>query len=261
MNKMEIINSLNKIEFPVLLKYVNLSKLIDLLISGSFYFTRLDHFEDKSEAISQRQLAKSFEHNIKFTRSFINELSLESRQRLYFASCWFGAKRESVGMWNLYSDSNSVALRFKIKDFNFLWQNNFIKVKPSREKIDKIYINKIEYKDYFDINDALSFKDENKILGFHKDKSFEHEKEVRVLIKMFSQKRIGNSRIEIENNNVEYYKIKNTKIKTIPFEIIFHPKMSFWQKENIKKLIKKYGYSKIECMDSELMKLLNPINN
>lgn len=256
---MEIKNQLNKEDFPVLFKFIDLSKLIDFLITGKFHFTRLDYFEDKSEAISQRQLAKSFEHNIPFPFQIFPEIAIEIRQKSYFASCWFGANRESVAMWNLYSDINSVALRFNFDDFNSIWEKENIQISPSFKKIDKIYINKMVYKDYFNINDALTFKNENNIIGFHKDKSFEHEKEVRILIKMITKRNSPTNFEYIENKSVEFYKIKNIKIKTIPFEIVFHPKMHDWQKENIKKLILKYKYKNIKCTDSEIKKLLSII--
>ncbi len=254
---MKIINDLDIEKYPCLIKFMDLTKLLDFIMTGAFHFTRLDHFEDKLEAISQRQLVKYFEHQIKLPFSLIKELPIEKRQKFYFASCWFAASRESVGMWNLYSNSDSIALRFNADDFITMWKNELIKVTPSRNRIDRIYINSVEYKNYLEKKDALSFKDENKIIGFHKDKSFEHEKEVRVLIKMITVKRIGNNIETLEDSPVDFYKIKYKNIKLIPFEIIFHPKMQNWKKENIETILFKYGFKNVKCKNSELEKMLN----
>lgn len=256
---MEIKNKLTIDQNSSILRYMDLPKLLDFLRTGSFHFTRLDNFIDKSEAISQRQLAKYLKYIIEVPDSNKMELDLDTRQKRYFALCWFSANRESFGMWNSYSNTSSVALKISFGNFNSLWIEKNLKFSPSSNWIDSIHINKISYKDYLSELGVEGFKDEVKIMGFQKDESFSHEKEIRVLIKCKGKIKIVNKIKYLKNNPILYFRVIPKNIKSISLQIIFHPMMEEWQKVNIKDLVKTYGYEKIQCIDSEVSKLLIPI--
>lgn len=258
---MKIHNKLtNTTGYPNLLRFMDLTKLLDFLITGTFHFTRLDQFEDKSEGISRQQLAKFFEHDISITAERKRELPLIDRQKRYFATCWFSGIRESVGMWNLYSNSSSIALKIPITTFTSIWKEANLNFSTAEKWIDHIYINQIFYKDYFSALDVDNFKEETKIIGFQKDDCFEHEKEVRVLIKVKGQVEGKKEKLLYKEAPLPFIKIKIANIKSLKLQILFHPLMANWQKENIKNLISEYGYKNITCIDSEVTKLLNIIS-
>ncbi|MBS1495085.1 MAG: DUF2971 domain-containing protein [Bacteroidetes bacterium] len=251
---MELKNNLLDVkEFPYVVRFLNLPKLLDLLISEKLYFSRLDSFKDKSEAISHQQLIKLLYPKIFFV-SPKKEMDLEKRQRSYFATCWFGSKRESFAMWNLYSDSSSVAIKYKLRNFNKLWELNNIEFDCDSDWINRIFIDKMIYKDY--LNEKEITKDtRHGIMGLYKDQSYSDEKEVRVLIKCKGRITQGKQKLTWEEQNVNAIKLALVNLKDVPFEILFHPEMKETHKRNIEDLVKKYNFQNVECKDSELSKL------
>jgi hypothetical protein len=243
--------------FTSLMRFMSFNKLLDFLITGSFHFTRLCDFEDKSEAISQRQLAKHFNHDLEFKPSYKKELNYKTRQKRYFANCWFSSVRESIGMWSIYSDRTSVALKIDYHDFMKLWSEENIEVKKNRNWISHIYINKVFYKNFLSSEDIMRFKDETKIIGFQKDVSYAHEKEVRALIKCHGIL----DHEKFEDHKVQFIKMNFKNLSGLSLQLIFHPLMNDWEKNNLKTLIDKYEYKNISCIDSEVTPLLKGLEN
>ena len=239
-------------DYQTLMRYMDISKFLDFLITGSFHFTRLADFEDKSEAISQRQLIKYFKHDIDLGITKKSELKLGDRQKRYFANCWFSGKRESIGMWSIYANRSSIALKISFDDFMSFWTVENLTVNKAKEWIDHIYIDRVYYKNYLSGKDILKFKDETKIIGFQKDVSYEHEKEIRVLLKCCGIR----EEVLFSTQNIFNFKIKPLNIIDVPIKLIFHPLMSDWEKGNIKQLIKKYDFLNIQVCDSEVSPLL-----
>lgn len=253
---MEIVNKLKNIEdIQYIHRFIDFPKLLDLIISGEFYFARLDQFNDKSEAISKQQLIKHLYPRMWTSEPEKKELKLKTRQRRYFATCWFSRDRESFSMWNLYSNPTSVSIKYDIKDFMKLWTEKNIELSINIDFINRLYIGKIEYKNYLD-RKAI-FDKKRDVTGLYKDKSYKDENEIRVLFKCK-----GN--ITNENGNklllskvcASGLRLKLKNFKKVPFSLVFHPQMKEVHKDNIKKMIKKFGYSNISFSDSELTKLL-----
>lgn len=253
---MEIINKLDGNNINKIFRFIDLPKLLDLIISAEYYFARLDTFNDKSEAISKQQLIKHLYPNMWKTEPEKKELELKTRQKRYFATCWFSRDRESFAMWNLYSDKTSVAIVYKHTDFLKLWTEENLSLNINNDFISRLYIGKIEYKDYLDGKSI--FKKKKEVIGFFKDKSYLEENEIRVLFKckgsIKSQKGIIK---KLEKACGLGLRVKLINFKKIPFSILFHPQMREVQKENIKKLINKFKYNNISFEDSELSRLLN----
>lgn len=251
---MEISNKLiNRSKYDYLIRFISLSKLLDLLINQAFSFTRLDFFKDKSEAISNQQLIKHLYPKLWNSENTKKELELKIRQQRYFASCWFGSDRESFSMWNLYSDSSSVALRYKVDDYKLLWEKDNMIFNIEEDWINRVYISEIDYKNYLS---KEVFKDKKEVIGLYKDESYKSEQEVRVLIKCKGSINKRNKKY-FKDLNLEKIIIKPKNIKEIPFTVLFHPEMHDIHKLNIKKLVEKYEFENIRCSDSELTKLLN----
>lgn len=244
-NSWDYVNRLSiKNENENLIRFIDIHKLISFLSSSEFNFTRIDKFNDKLEAISEMQLAQ--ELNLLLDANRIREeQNLIDRQMSYYALCWFLNHRESIAMWDLYSNSSSVALKINIKEFNEIWE--YIINDKSLVPVNRIYVNRVQYIDFKSNNILKIFNENEKVLGFHKDISFEHEKEVRVLIKCRKK----------PNSKIDNFKIKSEKIRNIKIDLIFHPEMEEWKKDNIKKLVKNYQFENITCKNSELEMFYN----
>ena len=106
----------------LLWKYLDIHKFLHFINTKSLFLTRLDKFEDVYEGITEELLLKKrISHD--FASRGISEVSkvldysydikITELQRSQFVNCWFKSSRESVGMWNLYSNSDSVAICLK----------------------------------------------------------------------------------------------------------------------------------------------------
>lgn len=258
-------------EDSFLWRYIDVSKLLSFLINKSFFFTRLDRFEDKQEGITLKHLFyKKLRIETEMDAIFDNvrnnisievggdkmnkiDEEVEQIQKSNFANCWFVAKEysESVAMWNLYSSPNSVAIKIKYSDFKEkLLENGF---SGNGRTLDIIcgsikYVNFLNPK--FDEIDSV----------FLKDLSFKHENEFRLVLKK-----------EFEATPVEYHpkihrkrseklheineplglNLELNEFEKYNFEIVFHPKSQDWIKNDIKKLLQNIKVD-LKCNDSLL---------
>lgn len=230
--------------------YFDFHKFLSLFIEESIFFSRMDKMEDVNEGISLNQLLLKYGEEVEIINANKNKLNskrsempLKIRQQKYFISCWLTHHRESVAMWNAYSDENGIALKFKASDLiNAIVENT--NNTNENKKMKTLYHGKISYKDFFNPSDRMKLKDEVRIIGFQKDLSFEHEKEYRFLIKQNTHK--------FKEDDIPFVKMKIEEFKKLKFDFIFHPKMEPWKKENIKSVINALGSKSITVKDSEL---------
>jgi hypothetical protein len=230
--------------------YFDFHKFLSFAIEGSVFFSRMDKMEDVNEGISLNQLLLKYGEElerqiVKQNRqnSEKKEMPLEKRQKTYFISCWLEHHRESVAMWNTYSNNDGIAIKVISNELI-----NAVKVNNDHtndnEKMKTLYHGKIVYKDFLNSNDRLHLKDEVKIIGFQKDLSFEHEKEYRFLIKQDFHTYV--------EEEIQFVKLKLENFKELKFDLIFNPKMEEWKERNIKSILKSLKVSNIEPKNSEL---------
>jgi hypothetical protein len=201
----------------------------------------MDKFEDVLEGVPYEILITERSMNniegfslsefiLDYNELLFNGLSISTRidsilkiQKSHFVSCWFSQQRESMAMWNLYSNSDSVAIKIpfgKLKEF----------YKPDLQNIENVeyYCGRVSYQDFRTINQNSIYKlSELGNIGLRKDLSFSHEAEVRFIVKKNNTKDeiIGIDSLPLDFNDVD-------------LKVISHPKMSEWKKENIKSLLK-----------------------
>ena len=182
----------------VLWRFMDFTKFVSLLKTKSLFFTRADKFQDPFEGA--KGLLKNKIKWDKFYKEFFvqaiktvpggsglkkteQELSKEARRLLgqlngsgereikeNFINCWHENRYESEAMWKLYTSSldQGVAIKTTSKRlYKSLYRNPNIK------------IGKINYLDY-----SSNFADINGSF-WYKRKSFEHEKEVRAILREF----------------------------------------------------------------------------
>lgn len=221
-------------------------KLISFITSKSLMLSRFDRFEDTNEGISKNQLAKQYaahdsEYQYQIQQS--KELQIDVRQKRIFASCWFSGARESVAMWNLYASEGGVAVRIRVPELLDAFQSdNLLFENP--DDIGSIYHGRVAYKNFFDYSDIEGFKDETRVIGFQKDLSFEHEKEYRFLVR---------HRYEDPSEDfLPYVKIGLRNFSSLQFEILSHPRMAPWQRENIQGILSHFDTTNFHFGESEL---------
>lgn len=241
-------------ENEYLWKYMTLQKFLSCLLNHQFHYAPLDQMEDMYEGINARHLSRLLFHqdnqNDGFTdtnhpfyervvRMKPEEKKFLDSQKCEYVTCWITGKRESAGMWNLYSEPGGVALRITYKNFvNIL--NEKSTFEPG-ESIKGIAYGLVVYKNFVDRREveALDFK--VKKPAFRKDLSFEHEREFRVCISLrepLPDDRRGISQIL-------------TDFETLPIDVVLHPKSGAWQNENVKRLIGAFAPS-CKQVNSEL---------
>jgi hypothetical protein len=265
--KIEFANETEIPEDAYLWRYLDLHKFLSFVIGKSLFFSRLDKFEDKLEGISlihlyYKNLKSEMDNHPAFDdmrQMFsINNLSgemeqidkeISKTQEFNFANCWVISKShsESVAMWNLYSQPNSVAIKIKYKDFKSLLQKNGLNPTTTTRESD-IICSPVRYIDFQNSN-----QEQQKIKGirdsvFFKDISFKHEAEFRIIIREQPYEKppikyrppVPKRVIEYKYNEKVNYPGINMELINFddyPFEVIHHPKSQDWAKENVAKIL------------------------
>jgi hypothetical protein len=224
-------------------RYFDIHKLLNFIKQKSIRFTRMDQFEDALEGIPFETLERFAKINneqklnlasiilepnrsLLFTNSkiFGRIDQIIHIQSSHFVSCWFFEERESMAMWNLYSNSDGVALKIP---FGKLKDN--LKPKIVESNIEDYFCGKVVYQDFRNQN-PYSKNGLSKLgkVSLRKDISFSHEKEVRFIVKTNPKNSESILGIESEKFN----------LKELDLKVVCHPRMKDWKKENIRQLLK-----------------------
>lgn len=247
-------------ENDLLWRYIDLHKLIDLATNLELHFTRIDQFPDPFEGvtyklIAQRYYAKSThmtnpsidkktreEHNLK-NKELLENYKIESlnKQKSQFINCWIRSNRESIAMWNLYSNRDSVAIKVKARNLIDYFKRN-IELQPLYYPRYNFICGSVNY---LRLNPFDPFQKPQlpKYSSFKKDVAYDFEKEYRFLIITPAS--------EIDSNP-EFIRYNITKNFIELIEIVCHPEMEKWKFENMKKLCKKIGLSEPNKSKTEM---------
>ncbi|HFR4167567.1 TPA: DUF2971 domain-containing protein [Bacillus cereus] len=153
-------------------RYMSFEKFVSLLEERALFFVRSNKFRDTYEGIfpkkTQERVFRS--DNPPEVNQLNREFFMKHRESITI-NCWHMNEFESAAMWDLYiNNSQGIAIQSTISDL----KNSF------RESEERIYIGEILYLDYTKDDIAVGYGD-----GYsqylRKRKSFEHEKEVRVI--------------------------------------------------------------------------------
>jgi hypothetical protein len=159
-------------------RYMDFAKFMNLLELESMFFLRGDLFLDSYEGTVPRRVIE----NLKIYSASTNEdvpidTSMQdtifnvyhSLRQHVFVNCWHMNDYESAAMWDVYGK----------QDYGIAIKTTFINLKESFNSADDtVYISKVKYVDY---------SKDNVLQGhmlspfLHKRKSFEHEKELRII--------------------------------------------------------------------------------
>jgi hypothetical protein len=223
-------------------RFMDLSKLLFVLVHEALRFVRLDLLEDKFEGyipkgniivptdltdIPPDQQTLTVEKRNKNNRN----LARNARQSI-FVNCWHINEHESAAMWKVYLQSaEGVAIR-----------STFGRLKDSlRNAPQKVEIGKVEYLDYQTARVDTAIIDRT-ALGMRKRKSFEYEQELRA-IHWDGTEATDIDRGTREGNSKEFIPIP-VHVDTLLETVFVAPTSRPSYKLLIKSVLEKYGFDK-----------------
>lgn len=225
----------------VLWRFMDFTKYVSLISTGKIFFSRSDLFNDPYEGAKgiKRKKKQWDDHYIKFFKEVIEnpppgyknqksekQVAKRAKELLKsidqtgqdnlkktFISCWHENDFESEAMWNLYTTNSKEGIAIK---------TSYKKLYNSLSKNPDIQIGRINYIDYskrfVGINDSFWFK----------RKSFQHEREVRAIIKDL-------------NHKDEFGKLIEVKLSTLIEEVYVSPNSQSWFKDLVQETTNGYG--------------------
>jgi len=222
----------------ILWRYMDFTKFVSMLDSGSLYFTRADKFEDKFEGVYPKRSISNFSgaYAQKLIESGSSKDEAEVRVRsalehfsLHRATiavnCWHKNIHESAAMWKLYlSSSEGVAVKTR-----------FSRLKDSfPAEGSEVNIGEVSYLDY----DAAHIDFKNAFEPFLcKRMSFEHEKEVRAVI--WRSDLVGKKLAEIDEEFGHGLEVP-CDIRLLIEEIYVSPTSMSWFKKLVESVAAKF---------------------
>ncbi|KIX22104.1 hypothetical protein SY27_05420 [Flavobacterium sp. 316] len=209
-------------------KYLDLSKFLDMLLSKKLFMSRSDKFEDQYEGTFSEptfeEIKKIAVNNPKFLDYY------KSHREKVVISSWHANEYESFAMWQIFTKNNEgLAIQSTI---------GRIKEALKSEKHFEQYIGEVNYIDYK--KEYIPF-DDTFFPFLFKRKSFQYEREIRIISD------VSNSKISINDG----LKI-DVDINQLIEKIYIHPKSENWYKNLVIEMVQKLGYAiTIEKSDLE----------
>ncbi len=237
---MQLVNYLQQ-ELPknaLITRYVDIHGFLYFITQSKLRFARLDSFEDINEGFTLVNAASlnnvvhqdklKMAEQIKERNRRLQE-DFKHQQQNLFACCWYMGGKESVAMWNLYSNPDSVAIRFYADELIKLV--NKITLKEAKG-FSKLMYGLVEYIDLSEVEkeEIRNKLKQHQCTGFVKDNSFSHEQEFRFI----AEKNTDNTHDTLE------FEICLGELESINFQVISHPKMEDWKIRNILNVLKCY---------------------
>jgi hypothetical protein len=225
-------------------RYFDIHKFIHLLQTKTVRFTRMDMFEDPQEGIP---ISAFVTHAEKFNLRLIEDKPLgelilndtqlknvpdplrkelntiNAIQKSSFLTCWFAEQRESVAMWNLYSNDDGVAIKIPFGKLS-----RQLKIEKD-DNTSAYYGGRLVYQDFKSIYKSTDDKKVGKV-ALRKDYSFSHESEFRFVVRT-KDHHLAIAGIDSQPMN----------LKTLGMQVICHPRMPAWKQQNVKNLLAAAG--------------------
>ncbi|RDI09793.1 hypothetical protein [Flavobacterium sp. AG291] len=209
-------------------KYMDLSKFLDMLLCRQMFMSRSDKFEDQYEGTfsepTYEELKKLSENNPEFLDYH------KTHRKNVVISSWHINEYESFAMWQIFTKNNEgLAIQSTI--------GRMQEALAPENRYD-MYIGAVNYIDYKKEYVPL----DNAFFPFlFKRKSFQYEREVRIISDLSSQNIYINEGIKA-----------NVDINKLIDKIYIHPKSENWYKNLVIQLMQQLGFDfTIEKSDLE----------
>lgn len=199
-------------------KYMDLSKLIDLLLSRKMFMSRSDKFEDQYEGTFSEPTYEEIKRLSADNPEFLHYYK-QHREQVVISS-WHLNEYESFAMWQIFTQSQEgLAIQSTIGRL----QKAFAPETQFRQ-----YIGEVNYIDYK--KEYIPF--DNAFFPFlFKRKSFQYERELRIItdVSDFDMKIDNGLKIDVD-------------ICQMIERIYIHPKSENWYKNLVIELVKRLGF-------------------
>ena len=208
-------------------KYLDLSKFLDMLLSQQLFMSRSDKFEDQYEGTFSEptfeEIKKIAANNPKFLDYYTSH-----REKVVISS-WHINEYESFAMWQIFTKNNE----------GLAIQSTIGRLKEALRPENRIeqYIGNVNYIDYK--KEYIPF-DDTFFPFLFKRKSFQYEREVRIISDVSAQNISVNEGLKI-----------NVDLNQLIEKIYIHPKSENWYKKLVIELVSKLDF-KIEIEKSDL---------
>ncbi len=209
-------------------KYLDLSKFLDLLLCRQLFMARSDKFEDPYEGTFSEPTFEELKKISEDKPGFLN--AYKKHRENVVVSSWHINEYESYAMWQIFTKNNEgLAIQSTVKRLQ--------EALVPETKYEQ-HIGEVQYIDYkkeyipFD-NDFFPF--------LFKRKSFQYEREVRIISDLSKSGRTINEGIKID-----------VDINSLIERIYIHPKSENWYKNLVIQLMEQLGFNfTIEKSDLE----------
>ena len=155
-------------------RYMDFTKFISLLNSGSLHLTRCDQFDDTiDEFVPPNEVNTDLERETLADRQSLSKTQTSTtsdtfrklQKRYVFINCWHIHEGESIALWRRYTRTNeAIAIQTRFSKLREALPANY-------------YIGQVNY---VDSQAYKRCRNERLYPIMHKRKSFEHERELRV---------------------------------------------------------------------------------
>jgi hypothetical protein len=212
----------------VVWKYLDLSKFLDLLISQKLFMSRSDKFEDQYEGTFSEptfdEMKKLSIDNPEFLDYY------KTHREKVVVSSWHINEYESFAMWQIFTQkSEGIAIQSTLGRLQRAVES---------ERLFEQQIGQVNYIDYK--KEYIPF-DDHFFPFLFKRKSFQYEREIRIISDLSSHNITINEGIKI-----------NVDLTQLIDKIYIHPKSENWYKNLVIQLLKQLGFDfKIEKSDLE----------
>ena len=206
-------------KYAKLWRYMDFTKFLSLIEDSAIFLAPATSFEDPYEGFLPKgnstlsTFVKSKSKNKGTTRVIVAD------KNNVLISCWHMSRYESAAMWKLYGKGNETIC---------------ITTKYAKLKNQLIHESQIGLVQYVNFNTAWTPENNPYYPYMFKRKSFEHEKEVRVLV---DQENIDQEDFFLKSSNGFKNKVD---LNTLIDEIFVAPDSSDWFYELVKKIARNY---------------------
>ena len=208
-------------------KYLDLSKFLDMLLSQQLFMSRSDKFEDQYEGTFSEPTFEEIKKIAANKPEFLDYY--KSHREKVVISSWHINEYESFAMWQIFTKNNE----------GLAIQSTIGRLKEALQPENRVeqYIGNVNYIDYK--KEYIPF--DNAFFPFlFKRKSFQYEREVRIITEVSSHNISVNEGIKI-----------NVDLNQLIEKIYIHPKSENWYKKLVIELVSKLNFD-IEIEKSDL---------
>ncbi len=214
-------------------RYMDFTKFVSLLETECIFLSRVDKFEDPYEGATSHANAE-IRPNIYKDKGIPAE-ALQQKSKFMewtrswtYVNCWHMNNAESAAMWKLYAQTDeAVAI-----------QSTYAKLHNNLDK--NTYIGVVDYIDY----EKEWLPEGNYFWPYvHKRLSFEHEKELRILVQQLPIQEESENHFDYSRVNNEFGKTIKVDLKDLIESVYVSPAAPSWFFEVVAGVAQRYGYS------------------